>query len=271
MPQTGVNNPVDIFLVGMAGMFFLALAIIVFVVIYQRKLLKQQQLLSEAENQYQQSLLKATIESQEAERTRVGTELHDSIGVMLSAANLYLQHLQESLEESQQQSVEKTIHIINETVQAIRTVSADLKPAILEDLGLTEAVHDLCHAIEDTGELKVHFSHDYQQLLPKEHELMTYRIIQELLTNTIRHAEATAVSLTIASDSAQFRLSYEDDGKGLDHHKLPKKGLGLKNIESRIQAMNGELIYHEPANGGLSLSVLVANATLSNEEPVSKR
>ena len=267
MDETGVNEQLDILYVSMLGMFLLALAIIVFVVTYQRKLLRQQQLLNETESQYQKSLLRATIESQEAERTRVGTELHDGIGVMLSAANLYLQHLHESLASQNQEPVQKTMDIINQTVQAIRTVSADLKPAILEDLGLIEALEDLSQSIEGTGELSVQFVHHYGQPLSKEYELMTYRITQELFANTIRHAGASSVELRIHSGAAQFELSYKDNGKGLDPAKLPKKGLGLKNIESRVQAMAGQLNYLVPEDGGLSLSIIVNHANGTTETP----
>ena len=259
MDEKGIIDGSDIILAGMIGMFLLSIIIISFVIFYQRKLLYQERKHNKAESEYQKSLLNASIESQEQERIRVGTELHDSVGVMLSAASLHLQYYNEISLLKNKAPIDKIENILQKTIETVRSVSADLRPAILEDHGLIEAILELTQSIKNTGKLEVSLSHEYLHLLSREQELMLYRITQELLTNTIRHANASSVIINLKSDETGFYFTYRDNGKGIS--KVPgaqnSKGLGLKNIESRALAMNGLLSISSPETGGLEVTLQI--------------
>ncbi len=254
MDEAGIAAEIDALVVGMIGMFCLTLVIVLFVVVYQRKLLRQERRHKENEEAHRLELLQATIESQEVERDRIGRELHDGVGVMLSTTRLYLQHWNEEDDAGKETIGKKVDQLLEDTIDSVRRVSADLRPVILENLGLAEAVADLTNNIEQTGVLKIQFDASYELRLPQKDELNIYRVIQELLTNTLRHAEATEVRLLVDSQPGHFGLSYRDNGKGLPSDTA-RKGLGLKNMENRINALNGQLTIASPPEGGILITI----------------
>ncbi|MEL7145077.1 MAG: histidine kinase [Bacteroidota bacterium] len=257
MDEGKIIDDFDIIFMSMLGMFILATAIISFVIIYQRKLLHQERKLAQTERIHQQSLLNAAIESQEQERLRVGKELHDSIGVMLSTIGLHLQYFRETAITKDSSSIDKIEGILNNTIDTVRGVSADLRPVILEDHGLIEAVNELLLSVQTAGKIETSLSEKYHRELAKDQELMIYRITQELLTNTIRHAQASEISIDILSDNIFFTYIYQDNGIGLrkTQEGSNSPGLGLKNIESRVQALNGELSIGTAQKGGMKLTL----------------
>ncbi|MCE7993458.1 MAG: sensor histidine kinase [Roseivirga sp.] len=255
MDEAGVAADINALVVGMIGMFFLTLVIVLFVVVYQRKLLRQERKHKQAEEAHQLELLQATIESQEVERDRIGRELHDGVGVMLSTTRLYVRYWQEEDEEGKVIASQKIDQLLGDTVESVRRVSADLRPVVLETLGLAEAIADLAHKLEETGELKVNVNTAYDYRLAQQDELNIYRVVQELLTNTIRHAKATEAALEMSSLPHRFFLSYQDNGRGLPENGDTPKGLGLKNMESRINALNGHFTIESPSRGGIQVTI----------------
>ena len=254
MDGSGVAADIDALVVGMVGMFFLTLVIILFVVVYQRKLLRQQNKLKEAEEAHQLELLQATIESQEVERDRIGRELHDGVGGMLSTTRLYVQHWKGEDEEGKEAASDKVDELLGQTIESVREISADLRPVILENLGLEEAINELVRHINEAGHLSVTFEAHYGLRLELKEELNIYRVVQELLSNTIRHSGASQVLMEMTSQHHAFRLSYRDNGKGLPAQD-GKKGLGLKNMESRINALEGTFNTHNPEEGGVLFTI----------------
>lgn len=255
MDETGVAAEINAIVVGMIGMFFLTLIIVLFVVVYQRKLLRQERRHQADEEAHRLELLQATIESQEVERDRIGRELHDGVGVMLSTTRLYLQHWKEEDEDGKEAAGKRVDQLLGDTIESVRRVSADLRPVVLENLGLAEAIAELAQTIEQTGELKIQFKAIYDHNLAQKDELNIYRVVQELLTNTLRHANATEARLEINSQSDRFSLKYRDNGKGILANGKSRKGLGLKNMESRINALNGRFKLESPPEGGVLITI----------------
>lgn len=255
MDETGIAAEINALVVGMVGMFFLTLVIVLFVVVYQRKLLRQERRHQADEEAHRLELLQATIESQEVERDRIGRELHDGVGVMLSTTRLYVRHWQEEDEKGREAASQKIDQLLGETVESVRRVSADLRPVVLETLGLAEAIADLAHQLEETGELAVSFKATYDHPLAQKDELNIYRVVQELLTNTIRHAKASEARLEMSSLPHRFFLSYQDNGKGLPENGKARKGLGLKNMENRVNALNGQFTIESPPEGGILVNI----------------
>jgi len=255
MDGSGVAGEVNAIVIGMIGMFFLTLIIILFVVVYQRKLLKQERKHKAAEEAHQLELLQATIESQEVERDRIGRELHDGVGVMLSTTLMYLDHWKEEDEEGKARASKRVDELLHETIDSVRRVSANLRPVVLETLGLAEAIGDLTTTVANASGLNISFRSVYDHRLSQPHELNIYRVVQELLTNALRHAEATKITLEMTASADRFFLKYEDNGKGISKDQLGQKGLGLKNIESRVNALNGKLKLSNPSEGGLLITI----------------
>jgi signal transduction histidine kinase len=200
---------------------------------------------------YQRDLLKTTINSQEAERNRIAKELHDEIGAMLTTTKLYVGQINAELSHTKLNVVTNKMNLLfDDMIQNTRRISQDLRPVILDKLGLVEGIESLIDTINESGKLTVTFEQDAIQLKNKQTELNVYRMLQELLNNTLKHANATEVEIALNGRMEQCKLSYRDNGKGIDHKVLKnKKGIGLKNIESRVSILNGTLHFDRIKKG----------------------
>ena len=226
----------------MLGMFFLGLAVVVFFVAYQRRLLKQQELNQQIKEEYQKDLLRATVESREKERHRIAESLHDEIGALLTTSKLHLGQIKpESEQNTIKDRVQSSLDIITETIQSVRQISHDLKPPVLESLGLVAAVRSLISKVNGTVSVTCEGPEDLK--IPAEESLGCYRIIQELLQNALKHAQATEISFNIKQTGRSLFIEYRDNGVGFDRDKLNGKdaGLGLRNIDSRLNLMEGHM------------------------------
>lgn len=234
-----------IIVIGMAVIFILSLAVIVFFILYQRKLLAQQKRHQEKETRYQKELLKTSILSQEKERNRIAKELHDDVGALLTTTKLYFNQITLDLSKAEVISLtNKSLSFLDTMIESVRNISRDLRPVILEKMGLIEAVQSLVQSIHDTGAIKIAFNNQPINSLSKSSELNCYRIIQELLNNTLKHAEANKVIIKIKSDNENLVIEYEDDGKGCDPETINSDGgLGFKNIKSRLSIVSGALSF----------------------------
>ncbi|GAB5522499.1 MAG: hypothetical protein Roseis2KO_03710 [Roseivirga sp.] len=261
MDEAGVNADFSGLMVGMIGMFALTMVIIVFVLVYQRKLLRQKGQQEAAETQYQLGLLEANVKSQEIERQRIARDLHDGVGVMLSTTQLYFDQLSEDTAGLHEEAKQKINELLEDTIQSVRQISADLRPVILDNLGLAEAAEELTEKVCHAAKLKHDFQSNVSLTLTKEQELTVYRILQELLTNTVRHAGASAVSIRLESTLEYFRLNYGDNGKGFEPEDVKKRpGLGMKNIESRVKILGGQISMDKTHQPGVFISISVPKA-----------
>lgn len=254
MDETRIASEVDALVLGMIGMFGLTLIIVLFVVVYQRKLLRQERRHKLVEEEHRMELLRATIQSQEVERDRISRELHDGVGVMLSTSRMYLEHWNSEDDDGKVRAAKKVDELLSQTIESVRRVSADLRPVVLETLGLAEAITDLADTIINAGKLEIDLDLSYAYPIQQKDELNIYRVVQELLTNTLRHAQASAVVLEVDVTPERFLLIYRDNGKGLPSGKT-RKGLGLKNMENRINALNGQFTIESPPEGGILVNI----------------
>jgi len=235
---------------GMAIMFLLALGLVLFFLAYQRRILRQQKEHQQKEAEYQQQLLRANLLSQEKERNRIGKDLHDEVGAMLSTSRLYFRHLEQ--EDEPQKFTElkqKALDLLEETMTSVRRVSHDLKPVVLERLGLVEAIANMAEQVSESGVVKVCFRNHWEGTMDKEYELNWFRIVQELVNNTLKHSGASEVFIELKGDQHQMELDYTDNGVGLSSEVDASAGLGMQNISSRLSLMDGELKFVEAQKG----------------------
>jgi len=245
-------NITTVVILGTLAMLLLAITIVAFVFIYQKKLIQRDLKIQKIKAEYQKDLLKATIHAQEKERKRISQDLHDDIGAMLSTIRLSLNGIVkgQSLTDQQTGKIQNTKSLIDETVRNVRRISHDLLPATLEEFGLSHAMEQLLNKIELNTNLQVeyHLDHDLPNL-DKLKELALYRITQELCNNIIKHADATKIEVWLTQNNDSLEITVLDDGNGFYDRKEESKsatGLGLKNIESRLSMIEAEINY-EPA------------------------
>ena len=250
MGESEATINLRIIIIGMVMLFVLSLAVILFFIIYQKRLLAQQKQRQQMAADYQRELLGVAIESQEKERTRIGKELHDDVGALLTTTKLYLSQVSPELSaEELTTTTDKMRSLFDNMIQAVRNISQDLRPVILEKLGLTEAIENLVQTINDVGTLNANFV-DYTTIsIAKSDELNVYRIIQELINNTLKHAMASNISITFSNEGKTVKILYEDDGIGLQQEYLHQQGIGLRNIESRLSVLAGSIHFNAQKSG----------------------
>ena len=235
---------------GTLGMFVMAIGIVVFVIFHQRKVIRYQLQMKQLEDEKQQILLQASIRFQEEERQRIAADLHDDAGPLLATARLYLnENLIHQEPAIQLQSIYNAKQIIDDAIQLIRNISHSLMPPTLKNFGLESAMTDLFQKINGSGSLNATARfHDYRQRMKLEQELLVFRIIQELVTNIIKHSSSGFIHLTQNTNGNNIYFRIHHDGHGIIQSEFEKLnhnsgGLGLKNIQSRVKVLKGRILF----------------------------
>jgi two-component system sensor histidine kinase UhpB len=197
------------------------------------------------------------INAQEQERKRIARELHDETSQVLTSLLISLAVLEESLTTPEaRERIADTRRLAHQTLRAIRSLSIDLRPSALDDLGLLPALRWYVKEYQKKCSIEVDFvSSGFKERLPAEMETALYRIVQEALTNTARHAQAKRVSIMLKEGEKEIEGIISDDGIGFDIEALRKspdneRGLGLAGMTERAVLLDGSLdIASRPGHG----------------------
>jgi signal transduction histidine kinase len=223
----------------MLGIFILLASFTFLLSSSQKKILKQKEIMQIAEIEHQKQLLRAVVESQESERRRIGQDLHDDVGTALS--NLRITGERYAREMPGNEALNKLVvankKMIDKIISDVRNISHALSPEILTIHTLSEAIEELCGVIEDAAGLSVVLMNGASGVLDGlklTAALVIYRVLEELMTNTIRHAGASSIDVSIRKEGDRLIIEYRDNGKGVAAVQGVKKGHGLQNIESRL-------------------------------------
>jgi two-component system NarL family sensor kinase len=265
MQLAQINIP-WVLVAGTAGMLLLVFAIILFVVIHQRKVINYQLELKKVNEDQQSKLVLAAIESEETERKRISTELHDDVGALLSAVKLYLNQIQPSHlnDQSKIAALNESKVLLNDTVQTVRNLSSNLQPSTIKDFGLLSSLQNFCDKLSHSSGLKIstNVQGDIIRFQP-DHELAVYRILQELTNNIIKHAEAQCIRFSLLRKSNDIlQIFIEHNGNGLSQEEFEQKlynmqGLGLKNIQNRLNILKGSIHFEKGDNSANTVTVQV--------------
>ncbi len=203
---------------------------------------------------FEKRIMNAIIETEERERKRFSEDLHDEMGSILSTIKIYINTLhQENIEvERRTAMVGFTNQLIDQAIQNSKEIANNLSPNIIKRFGLISALQSLCEKIISTTDINIAIDPgQYMHNLQEDEEISIYRIITELINNTIKHAKATCINITLRSSNDKLSIIYTDDGKGFDFNaafQKSAKGLGLQNIASRISSLSG--IYSVSGRSG---------------------
>lgn len=235
-------------LVGIGLMLTVAGAFVIFFVSYQRRLLRQQLRQSEADTLHQQQLLAAVIAAQEAERERIGRDLHDDVASSISMGRMLVERLAAyPAADDALALLTLAREILGSAVEEVRNVAHSLYPTVLARAGLGSALEHLAEVGRQTSALVVGLHVDYPRPLGLAEELALYRICQELVHNTLKHAQgATRLTITLRQHGSVLTLTVEDDGCGFG--SLPHAGMGLRSIGVRVQMLRAHL-YQQSGPG----------------------
>ncbi len=210
------------------------------------------QKIKELENDLQLQSLQAMIDGQESERERIAKDLHDSLGGVLSTIKLRFDKLVHEQKIDDREAFSKLYTLIDTACDEVRYISNDLKPGSLEKLGLIEAIKDMLNRynLENGPEIIFqYYGFENGGQIDSNVALNIFRIIQELVNNSIKHASCKEIFVQMQRKGNEMSISVEDDGIGFDSG-IVKKGMGLENIRSRVNYLKGELNIESSANQG---------------------
>lgn len=218
------------------------------------------------------------LESEEATRNRIGKELHDGLGSLLSTVKLYFTSVDAKLENVQGESREqylKANQLLDEACAQVRTISHEMMSAMLVQFGLKAQLESLADAIRESGQLKVELAtHGLKERLATRQEFHIYRIVQELVNNVIKHAGASRISIQVNRFDKVINVMVEDNGKGFDVEDARiKGGMGMKNLESRVHDLDGSILFDSTINKGTTVAIdipLAEKLTAGSEDPGEK-
>jgi len=237
---------------GTVGMVILTVALIIFIIMHQRRVLRFHKQIQQMEQEQQKILLNASIKLQEEERQRLAADLHDDAGPLLATVRLYLnENLVNQDKATQLQSIFQARQIVDDTIQLVRNISHSLMPPTLKNFGLESAINDLFQKISGSGTINASSRfHEYKERLKEEKELIVFRVVQELINNILKHSNSSFIHLTQNVHADKFYLRIHHDGRGIvqsDFDKLNKSnvGLGLKNITSRMRLIQGNINFEK--------------------------
>ncbi|MBI3137546.1 MAG: hypothetical protein HYZ15_03055 [Sphingobacteriales bacterium] len=244
------NNLTLIVILGITVMLGLMLSVLLAVFFNFRKKRQHRKALEFLKEQQQNQLIEAAIRSEETERHRIAETLHDEVGAMLSSAKLHLLGIKlDLLDEKDKQLHEKGAGLLNQVVRKIRSISHNLHSNILKEFGLNEAIRHFLQQVTGGTMIKAEtrLDENYTDSY-SETDISLYRILQELINNTFKYAEATRLTVSSTFRDNQLSLTIAHNGNGLSQsdfetYSFQKEGLGLKNIRNRILLLKGSILF----------------------------
>ncbi|MFT3822545.1 MAG: sensor histidine kinase [Chitinophagaceae bacterium] len=227
---------------------------------YRNKQKIQQQQIVELQTEKQLMATEAVLKGEERERTRLAKDLHDGLGGMLSGIKYSLNTMKGNLVMTPEnsQAFERSMDMLDGSIKEMRRVAHNMMPEVLIKYGLDTALKDFCNDINQSGVLKVNYLSNglKDASIDQTTAITIYRIVQELLSNTIRHASATSAIVQVDKAEEAITLTVEDDGKGFDALVLTQsKGIGWSNIQSRIDFLRGKLDVQSAPGKGTSVLI----------------
>ena len=258
---SGENQIITIVIIAVLLLLLMAVALLLFFFFSRKKIVEKELEKKSAEIAHQKEMIRATIVTQENERKRIAQDLHDEISSKLNVIHLSSNLLLDGeLSVNEYTEVNKSIiEVTNKTLESARKIAHDLLPPILDKFGLKAAIEELVDDFNTTKEVQITYQLQFpKRHLNKKHKLHLFRIIQELINNSIRHGKAKNIDLKITKESQQLHILYTDNGKGFNTNlSKHKKGLGMKNIESRMELLNGTFTIKSKLKEGVTVSIII--------------
>jgi two-component system, NarL family, sensor kinase len=242
-------NDIDLFIIGSVVMMLLFGSFFVVLILSQRKKIRYQQSVQELKEEQQNQLIESAVKSEETERHRIAEQLHDEVGAILSAAKLHVAGINSNhLSDKEAGLHSKSKELLDEAIQKVRSISHNLHSNILREFGLNEAIR---HFVKITAGSMINTSINLDEKYTAkdaEGDISTYRLVQELVQNILKHARPTELNVSSKAENNLLCISIKHNGKGLtqqDFESLRFKtdGMGLRNIQNRLILLKGNIEF----------------------------
>ncbi|MFT3935252.1 MAG: sensor histidine kinase [Chitinophagaceae bacterium] len=230
----------------------------------QQKRKIQQQRITELEKEKQFMAAEAVLQGQEEERSRLAKDLHDGLGGILSGVKHSFNNMKSNFIISQESvdAFDRTMVLLDKSISELRNISHNMMPEALLRFGLDTALRDYCNSINRNASLQITYQsfelHDED--IEKSKASVIYRVIQELLNNMLKHANASTALVQLVRNNNALSITVEDNGKGFNKSEAENtEGIGMKNIKHRINYLNGQLDIQTAEGAGVSVTIEIPN------------
>lgn len=250
------NNNIKLLIAASALAILLLLTIFLFINSKNQKKLNtqisinHQQELQRLEDQRKYDASQAILIGEENERKRIAQDLHDSVGGMLAAISMRLNH-----SDKTENSLDQIKLQLDHSLAELRRISRNIMPATLQDYGIETAIRELCESIS-THKTQIYFeAFELSDAIPFPVQLALYRVCQEAISNILKYADASEVIVQLSQSTNSIQLTIEDNGKGFDPNVV-QYGLGIKNMQNRMQLINASITIDSKPNHGTTILAL---------------
>ena len=228
-------------------------------VMYAHKLFKYIDRLNRQRQLLNKRILTAVLRTEEKARSRFSKELHDGLGPLLSSARMSLSALsREERSADQREIIDNTTYVIDEAIRSLREISNNLSPHVLNDFGLARGVQNFIDQSAAMHDAKIRFTTNLRtERYDTDIEVILYRVICELINNSLKHAACTSINLSLSQNGSELALDYTDDGRGFNPQAMMDCGMGLSNISSRINSLGGTFGISSAKGKGMRAAIRV--------------
>ncbi len=231
-------------------------------IFYIRKIFQHLESMEKVRQKAERRVLNAVIFTEEKERKRFAKDLHDGLGPLLSTAKMSVSAVKGGEINEQFKGIyDNAIQAIEESISSLKDISNNLSPHILSNFGLYKALRSFTKKIEQTGKIRIDFNSNLkEQRFENNVEVILYRTICELIVNTIKHAKAQKILISLDRVDDMLKLNYLDDGVGFNFNEVfegKTDGMGLNNIRSRIASLNGSFDVDSWPNEGIIITIQI--------------
>jgi signal transduction histidine kinase len=253
------SQVLNIVILGSMGMLILCVGFAVFIALYQRKMFQEQEKRRLMDLEFQNQMIQLQIDSTEIERKRIAADLHDSIGSLLWAAKLNIAFLGRSVEFSGElkDSYSETMRMLDQSVDSVRRISWELTPEAFTHTGLASSIKEFCTRLDGKGQKVIYDEQGRSVFWKNDRALMVYRIVQELVNNAVKHAQATTIKVKLRWTSQSLEIEVSDDGKGFVLNENVRSGVGWWNITNRSNKIGAKLLVKENIPKGSAIELTV--------------
>ncbi|OAD46740.1 sensor histidine kinase [Polaribacter atrinae] len=255
------NQVILIALTGVILLLFMGVTLLLFFFTSRKKIVDKELEKKKLEVSHQKEIIQSIIITQEEERKRIAQDLHDDISSKLNVINLNANLLKDGDLSPEEYIVVNNdiLEATDKTLESARKIAHNLLPPILEEFGFKDAVEELADSFNNSRKINISYNIKYNKKhLNPQNELHLFRINQELINNSVRHGKAKNSTINISHKDDKLIFSYTDNGIGFNSAKNEnKKGLGMKNIESRVSLLNGRYSVGSEVGKGFNILIVI--------------
>ena len=204
-------------------------------------------------------ILTAVLRAEEKTRANFSKELHDGLGPLLSSAKMSLTALSRTEMDGERKEIfDNTLYVVEEALRSLREISNNLSPHVLSDFGLARAIQTFIDRSTTLHNVKISFATNLRgDRYNSDIEVIMYRVVCELITNSLKHSGCSNIHLSLSVSGDILELQYSDNGRGFNPQAMMDCGMGLSNINSRINSLNGQFDIRSSKGKGMTSTVKV--------------